>query len=158
MCGVRRMGECWDVSAVCVGAVLGDAPRPSPSFEQGLGLVKPNTGVVEGENWCFLLVLRAILTKPCEGKRCYRYKITELVKRHNSPVVHTIERNWEFLDQFLTATDLLCYFQAVTKSLHPPSVKHVSGSMYLIQLLLSKLNIKELLCYHRIKPYHTFSL
>lgn len=121
--GVCRMGERWDVGAMCVGAVLGDAPRPSPSWERGLGLVRPNIGVVEGESWCFLLVLRAILTKLGEGKNYYRYKITELVKRHNSPVVHTTERNWEFLDQFVTATDLLCYFQAVTQSLHPPSVK-----------------------------------
>lgn len=27
-------------------------------------------GVVGGESWCFLMVLRAILAKPGEGKHC----------------------------------------------------------------------------------------
>lgn len=65
-------------------------------------------GVVGGESWCFLMVLRAILTKPDESKYYYRYKIIALIKRHNSPVVHAMERNWEFLDQFLTLPQTSC--------------------------------------------------
>lgn len=32
--------------------------------------MRPNMGVVGGESWCFLMVLRAISAKPGEGKHC----------------------------------------------------------------------------------------
>lgn len=46
-----------------------------------------------------------------------------LVKRHNSPVVPTGDGLGALGSVFDFATELQCYFQAVTQSLHPPSVK-----------------------------------
>lgn len=49
VCGVVFIG--WEgdgiVSAVCLGSLRGDAPGPCPSFEGGLGHVRPNMGVLE---------------------------------------------------------------------------------------------------------------
>lgn len=69
---VRRAGERCVVSAGCLGMAVEGGPGPPSRFGGGgggLGLVRPNTGVIGDSSWCFLMVSRAVLTEHGEGKQ-----------------------------------------------------------------------------------------
>lgn len=83
---VQEVGRRWEVCGIVFVGLARDALSVLGVWEwrwkgvldlrpglggggAGLGLVRPNTGVIGDSSWCFLMVSRAVLTEHGEGKQ-----------------------------------------------------------------------------------------
>lgn len=58
-----------ETGRLLVGTVAEGVLDLHPGLRGGLGLMRPNLGVIRDKSWCFLVVSRALLTAHGEGKQ-----------------------------------------------------------------------------------------